>query len=72
MIIMSIGVPMKFKLKSDGYIGPPIMILSLGGLWSPINFNVNLVSGSRNASGSGATKSGGTTGGGGARASTNV
>jgi uncharacterized membrane protein YgcG len=74
MIIMSLSMATKFRLKSDGYIGPPIMTLSLGGLWPTSGvttiFNVNLASGSGNASGSGATKSGGINGGGGARAST--
>jgi len=73
MIIMSLSMPMKFRLKNDGYIGPPIMTLSLGGLWPASGvttiFNVNLASGCGSASGSGATKSGGTNGGGGERAS---
>jgi hypothetical protein len=75
-IIMSLGMPMKFNLKSDGYIGPPIMTRSLGGLWptsgATTTFNVSLASGSRSANGSGATESGGTTRGGGARASINA
>jgi hypothetical protein len=33
MIIMNLGVPMKFKLRSDGYISLPIMFLSLMKLW---------------------------------------
>jgi hypothetical protein len=49
MIIMSLGMPMKLILKSDGYIGPPIMTLSLGGLWPTSGattiFNVILVNG---------------------------
>jgi hypothetical protein len=32
MTIMNLGVPMRFRLKSGGYIGLPIMFLSLGGL----------------------------------------
>jgi hypothetical protein len=33
MIIMSLSVPMKFRLRNGGYIGLPIMFLSLGKLW---------------------------------------
>jgi hypothetical protein len=36
MIIMSSGVPMKFKLKSGGYIGLLIMFISLRELWPQV------------------------------------
>jgi len=36
MTIMSLSVPMKFRLRSGGYIGLPIMFLSLRELWSQV------------------------------------
>jgi hypothetical protein len=33
---MSLNMPMKLRLKSGGYIGHPIMFLSLGGLWPQV------------------------------------
>ncbi len=33
---MNSNVPMKFKLKSGGYIGLPIMFLSLKELWPQV------------------------------------
>jgi hypothetical protein len=36
MIIMSLGVPMKFRLRSGGYIGLPIIFLSLRELWPQV------------------------------------
>jgi hypothetical protein len=36
IIIMNSGVPMKFRLRSGGYIGLPIMFLSLQKLWPQV------------------------------------
>jgi hypothetical protein len=36
MTIMNSNVPMKFRLKSGGYIGLPIMFLSLQELWPKV------------------------------------
>jgi len=73
MIIMSLNVPMIFKLKCGDYISLPIMFLSLRDFVPPsvatTTTNINSASGSGNTNVSGATKSGGTTEGGGAMAS---
>jgi hypothetical protein len=36
MIIMNLGVPMRFRLRSDDYIGIQIMFLSLRKLWPQV------------------------------------
>ncbi len=36
MIIMNLGVPMRFRLRSDDYIGLQIMFLSLRKLWPQV------------------------------------
>jgi hypothetical protein len=36
MTIMSSSMPMKFKLRSDSYIGVPIMFISLKELWPQV------------------------------------
>ncbi len=36
MIIMNLSVPMKFRLRSDGYFNLPIMFLSLRKLWPQV------------------------------------
>jgi hypothetical protein len=36
MIIMKLGVPMRFKLRNGSYTDLPIMFLSLGELWPQV------------------------------------
>ncbi len=36
MITMNLNMPMKWRLRSGGYIGHPIIFLSLGGLWPQV------------------------------------
>jgi hypothetical protein len=76
MTIMYSGMPMKFRLKSGGYIGLPIMFLSVREFMSPsgamTTINISLASGSGSATSNGTTRSGGTTKGGGAWASTSI
>ncbi len=65
---MSLNMPIKLRLRHGGYIGHPIMFLSLRGTMASSGattiFSINLANG--NASGSGTTRSGG------ARASNNL
>ncbi len=69
MTIMNSSMPMRFRLRNGGYIGLPIMFLSLKAFVAPsgatTTLDINLVNGSENASGNGAIRSGGITGGGG-------
>ncbi len=71
---MSLGVPMKFKLKSDSYIGLPIMFISLGEFVAPsgvmTTLSISLTNeikgaiGNRAIGSGGSTRNGGTIGGG--------
>jgi len=76
MIIMSLNVPMKFRLKSGDYINLPIMFLSLGDFVPPSVatsiVSISSANGSRNTNVNRATKSGGTIEGGGVREITNM